>query len=189
MLRVDGVWLHAGSLCTARTFYTTPLRGQGPGHAPEFRDGDNISWLPTGCTSGRALLGAPAEEGALPWLPVLAAGPNPLGTPRLGKPRAWGHLPPETVCFQVTRAGWLPRRHLTGVVGGGGKPEPGFADTLQTRDAVIWAPLPWEPRLHVKAGQVRGGTCRPGPGRRPARPRRDGQEVANELMLVLSLEN
>lgn len=76
-----------------------------------------------------------------------------------------------------------------GCGGGGGKPEPGFADTLQTRDAVIWAPLPWEPRLHVKAGQVRGGTCRPGPGRRPARPRRDGQEVANELMLVLSLEN
>lgn len=100
-----------------------------------------------------------------------------------------GPSSPRDRVFPGDKGRLASKETLDGGCGGGGKPEPGFADTLQTRDAVIWAPLPWEPRLHVKAGQVRGGTCRPGPGRRPARPRRDGQEVANELMLVLSLEN
>lgn len=65
-----------------------------------------------------------------------------------------GPSSPRDRVFPGDKGRLASKETLDGGLGGaGGKPEPGFADTLQTRDAVIWAPLLWEPRLHVKAGQ------------------------------------
>lgn len=74
------------------------------------------------------------------------------------------------------------------------KLEPGFTNTFQTQDVVALVPRPREPHLGVPAGrgprrEVPAALPGVGPRKHPVGQRRGGHGVANELMLVLSLEN
>lgn len=107
-----------------------------------------------------------------------------------------GPSSPRDRVFPGDKGRLASKETLDGGLGGGGGASQSLALRTPcrrgTRSSGLLCcgnPVCMSKRGSESAEQVRGGTCGPGPGRRPARPRRDGQEVANELMLVLSLEN
>lgn len=173
VLCVDGVQPHAVSP-TAQTWQAAHLHGRGAGHAPEFHDGDNVSRLP----SGHALAGPcwwPPQTRGSSVVSALAAGLNPLGAWRHGKPGCTRPSPPEATCFPGLRAGWCPSKVPDGLSWL-------HADTAWSSSLPgCGAPAPG----HTRAG----GTDARGPGSTWPGCGGDGQEVANKLMLVLSLEN